>query len=54
MNTTYTMALRFLEGLGRVSAQGAVLICMVLLAQWMFRRWLTPHWFKNRDVQIWF
>ncbi|HXJ60076.1 MAG TPA: M56 family metallopeptidase [Verrucomicrobiae bacterium] len=44
MNTTYTMALRFLEGLGRVSAQGAVLICMVLLAQWMFRRWLTPHW----------
>jgi len=44
MNSTSSMAFRFLEGLGRVSAQGAVLILMVLLAQWMFRRWLTPRW----------
>ena len=32
---------RFLEALGRVSAQAAVLVLPVLLTQWVFRRWLA-------------
>src|SRR5438046_2483836 len=35
---------RFLEALGRLSVQGAVLVLLVLLAQLLFRRWLTPRW----------
>ena len=35
---------RFLEGLGRVSVQAAVLVLLVLLVQWLFRRRLTPAW----------
>src|SRR5437867_11776091 len=30
--------------LGRVSAQAGVLVVLVLLAQWLFRRHLTPRW----------
>ena len=32
----------FLQSLGRISVQAGVLVLMVLLAQWLFRRELTP------------
>lgn len=32
------------ETLARVSAQAGVLVLLVLLVQWIFRRQLTPHW----------
>src|SRR4051812_10554301 len=35
---------RFLQALGRLSVQAAVLVLLVLLAQLVFRRWLTPRW----------
>src|SRR5688572_10132961 len=38
------MVARFLEALLRSSAQAAGLVVMILLAQRLFRRWLTPHW----------
>jgi beta-lactamase regulating signal transducer with metallopeptidase domain len=34
----------FLVWLGRASWQASALILLVLLAQWLFRRQLTPHW----------
>src|SRR5579864_7417292 len=34
----------FLLGLGRVSAQAGVLVVLVLLAQLLFRRQLSPRW----------
>src|SRR5262249_36105780 len=37
-------ASRSLETLARVSAQAAVLVLLVLLAQWARRRWLSPRW----------
>src|ERR1700690_422054 len=37
-------AVNFLLTLGRVSAQAGVLVLVVLLAQWVFRRQLTPRW----------
>src|SRR5437867_2493795 len=38
------LASGFLQALGRLSAQAAVLVLLVLLTQWMFCRWLTPSW----------
>ncbi len=34
----------FLVGLGRVSLQAGLLVLVVLLAQWLFRKWLSPSW----------
>ena len=34
----------FVETLARLSAQAGVLVLLVLLVQWVFRRQLTPHW----------
>jgi beta-lactamase regulating signal transducer with metallopeptidase domain len=34
----------FLTALGRVSAQAALLVFLVLLAQWLFKSRLTPRW----------
>ena len=37
-------AAQFLSALGRISMQAGVLVLVVLLAQWLFRRQLTPRW----------
>ena len=37
-------AAQFLSALGRTSMQAGVLVLVVLLAQWLFRRRLTPRW----------
>ena len=37
-------AAQFLSALGRISVQAGVLVLVVLLAQWFFRRRLTPRW----------
>ena len=37
-------AAQFLSALGRTSMQAGVLVLVVLLAQWFFRRRLTPRW----------
>ena len=37
-------AAQFLSALGRISMQAGVLVLVVLLAQWFFRRRLTPRW----------
>jgi bla regulator protein BlaR1 len=37
-------AAQFLSALGRTSVQAGVLVLVVLLAQWFFRRRLTPRW----------
>jgi beta-lactamase regulating signal transducer with metallopeptidase domain len=34
----------FLVGLGRLSAQGAILVLLVVAAQWAFRKHLSPRW----------
>jgi beta-lactamase regulating signal transducer with metallopeptidase domain/protocatechuate 3,4-dioxygenase beta subunit len=34
----------FLTGLARISAQSGVLVLLVLLAQWLFRKQLSPTW----------
>jgi len=39
-----TMMSHWLEGLGRVSGQAAVLVLLVLLVQWLCRSRLTPRW----------
>ena len=38
------LVLHFLEALGRLSVQAAVLVLLVLMAQRIFQRWLTPRW----------
>jgi beta-lactamase regulating signal transducer with metallopeptidase domain len=35
---------QFLQSLGRVSAQAGVLVLLILLAQGLLGRWLTPRW----------
>src|ERR1039458_331827 len=37
-------AAQFLSALGRISVQAGVLVLVVLLAQWFFRRRVTPRW----------
>jgi beta-lactamase regulating signal transducer with metallopeptidase domain len=34
----------FLDGIGRTSLQAGVLVLVVLAAQWLFRKQLTPRW----------
>ena len=39
-----TNAAQFLNAIGRSSLQAGVLVLVVLLAQWLFRKHLTPRW----------
>src|SRR5947209_3250770 len=44
MEKLSSLALNCWDWLGRVSWQVSVLILLVLLVQWMCRRWMSPAW----------